>query len=281
MLSYKHGFHCANHADILKHLTLCLLLSYLNSKDKPYTLIDTHSGAGIYELNLAMSQKNQEYKSGIVKIEHNDRLRSLVPSFYEVIEKINTDESKRLYPGSPCFEQSLMRKGDRLVNLEMHPHEFEKLKGNMLPYKSLTLILGDGLLELNRLLPPLIKRGLVFIDPSYEDKNEYTDVIKAIRLITRKWNTAMVALWYPILGRIRDHSKNLGFELSKLNIPLLQVELRVEKQQEEFGMCGSGLYILNYPYTLESQLKPVLEELYTVLANKDGEGKLKVINQRQ
>ncbi len=281
MLSYKHAFHCANHADMLKHMTLCLLLRHLNEKDKAYSVIDTHSGAGLYDLNLAMSQKNQEYKTGLLKIEHNETLKELVPEFYEVLNAHNREGDQKIYPGSPVFFQSLMRRQDKLTLIELHPNEYEKLSLNVKPYKSLTLIKGDGLLELNRLLPPVIRRGLVFIDPAYEEKSDYTEVIKAIRLIHRKWNTATVALWYPVLGRLRDHSKNLGYELSRIDAPLMQVELRVAKQEEEFGMCGSGLYILNYPYTLNDTLKPVVKELYSALSNKDGEGRLKIITEKQ
>ena len=267
MLSYKHGFHSGNHADIIKHMTICLLLRCLNKKEKPYTVIDTHSGSGVYRLDGFMAQKNQEFKTGIEKIKDNAKLRELVPEFYKVYDDLNA-ELKNTYPGSPLFEASLSRDIDKLTFIDLHPSEFENLRNNFKRDRRCNIQHRDGLEALNALLPPTPRRGLVVIDPAYEEKNEYVELVKAVKTGLHKWNTGVFAIWYPVLGKLRDHSKNLTNDIRRLNIPMLQVELCIEEQEEVFGMCGSGMLILNYPYGIDEMLSPVVDELYKALDRK-------------
>ncbi len=277
MLSYKHGFHSGNHADILKHIVICLLMRALNRKDKPYIVIDTHSGSGLYKLDGFMAQKNQEYKSGISKIKDNKNLHELVPEFFEVYESVNQEEGN-FYPGSPMFEAKLGRDTDKFTFIDLHPNEFENLRNNFKRDRRCNIQNREGLEALNALLPPTPRRGMVVIDPAYEEKNEYIDLVKAVKNGHAKWNTGIFAIWYPVLGKLRDHSKNLTQDLRRLNIPMLQVELCVEPQEEVFGMCGSGMLILNYPYGLDNELSPIVDELYQVLSKKGGSARLKVLN---
>ncbi|NLK85696.1 MAG: 23S rRNA (adenine(2030)-N(6))-methyltransferase RlmJ [Aeromonadales bacterium] len=280
MLSYKHGFHSGNHADIIKHMTLCILLRLLNNKDKPYTLIDTHSGSGLYKLDGFIAQKNQEYKTGVSKIENNEKLKELVPEFYEVLEDARA-ELPNSYPGSPLFEATLTRDTDKLTFIDLHPNEFENLRNNFKRDHRCTIQCRDGLEALNALLPPTPRRGIVFIDPAYEEKNEYIELVKAIKNGLHKWNTGVIAIWYPVLGKLRDHSKNLTNDLRRLGLPLLQAELCVEPQDDVYGMCGSGMLIINYPYNLDKLLSPVVDELYKSLCKKGGSARLKVLNPQE
>lgn len=280
MLSYKHGFHSGNHADIIKHFTLCLLIRLLNGKEKPYSLIDTHSGSGVYRLDGFMAMKNQEFRTGIEKIKNNTVLKELVPEFYEVFEELNHDLNNT-YPGSPYFEAMLARDNDHLTFIDLHPAEFENLRNNFKRDRRCNIQHRDGLEALNAILPPTPRRGMVFIDPAYEEKNEYIDLVKAVKLGLNKWATGIFAIWYPVLGKLRDHSKNLTNDLRRLNVPLLQVELCIEPQEEVFGMCGSGMLVLNYPFGLDSLLSPVVDELYKALSRKGGSARLKVINSRE
>ena len=277
MLSYKHGFHSGNHADILKHMVICLLMRALNRKDKPYIVIDTHSGSGLYKLDGFMAQKNQEYKTGISKIKDNKKLRELVPEFYAVYDAVNQNEGD-FYPGSPMFETRLGRESDKYTLIDLHPNEFENLRNNFKRDRRCNIQNRDGLEALNAILPPTPRRGIVVIDPAYEEKNEYIELVKAIKNAHAKWNTGIFAVWYPVLGKLRDHSKNLTQDLRRLNIPMLQVELCVEPQEEVFGMCGSGMLILNYPYGIDNELSPVVDELYQALSKKGGSARLKVLN---
>ncbi len=277
MLSYKHGFHSGNHADILKHMVICLLMRALNKKEKPYIVIDTHSGSGLYKLDGFMAQKNQEFKSGISKIKDNKVLRELVPEFYAVYDEVNQDDGN-FYPGSPLFETRLGRETDKFTLIDLHPNEFENLRNNLKRDRRCTIQNREGLEALNALLPPTPRRGMVVIDPAYEEKNEYIDLVKEVKNGHSKWNTGIFAIWYPVLGKLRDHSKNLTQDLRRLNIPMLQVELCVEPQEEVFGMCGSGMLILNYPYGIDNELSPVVDELYKSLSKKGGSARLKVLN---
>lgn len=277
MLSYKHGFHSGNHADILKHMVICLLMRALNRKEKPYIVIDTHSGSGLYKLDGFMAQKNQEFKSGISKIKDNKTLRELVPEFYSVYDEVNQEDGN-FYPGSPLFETRLGRDTDKFTLIDLHPNEFENLRNNLKRDRRCTIQNREGLEALNALLPPTPRRGMVVIDPAYEEKNEYIDLVKAVKHGHSKWNTGIFAIWYPVLGKLRDHSKNLTQDLRRLNIPMLQVELCVEPQEEVFGMCGSGMLILNYPYGIDNELSPVVDELYKSLSKKGGSARLKVLN---
>ncbi|MBP5243790.1 MAG: 23S rRNA (adenine(2030)-N(6))-methyltransferase RlmJ [Succinivibrio sp.] len=277
MLSYKHGFHSGNHADILKHMVICLLMRALNRKEKPYIVIDTHSGSGLYKLDGFMAQKNQEFKSGISKIKDNKTLRELVPEFYSVYDEVNHEDGN-FYPGSPLFETRLGRETDKFTLIDLHPNEFENLRNNLKRDRRCTIQNREGLEALNALLPPTPRRGMVVIDPAYEEKNEYIDLVKAVKHGHAKWNTGIFAIWYPVLGKLRDHSKNLTQDLRRLNIPMLQVELCVEPQEEVFGMCGSGMLILNYPYGIDNELSPVVDELYKSLSKKGGSARLKVLN---
>ncbi len=276
MLSYRHGFHAGNHADIIKHMTLCLLMRALVSKDKPFSILDTHSGAGIYSQDSAFAQKNEEFKTGISKIISNRDLQRLVPEYYQIIEKLK-GEGEHLMPGSAYIEAALSREQDKLTFIDLHPAEFESLKQIFHRDHRINLQKRDGLEAVAALLPPTPRRGLCFIDPPYEEKNEYYETVKAIKKGLQRWANGIYAVWYPVLGRLSDHSKELTQELRRLNMPLLQAELCVEKQDEVRGMCGSGMLIINYPFMLNKQLEEVVGALYKSLCCAEGSAKVRVI----
>lgn len=283
MLSYRHGYHAGNHADVLKHMVLCLILRSLLKKDKPFTVIDTHAGAGLYDLNSNFARKNLEYETGFAKIKDNAKLKALVPEYYQVIEQAKQLYKKdSLYPGSPFFEAQLTRKSETIFLSDLHKAEFESLYDIFKHNGKVKVELQDGLASLKALLPPVKKRGLILIDPSYELKKDYIEVVRAIKEGHRRFNQGIFALWYPVLSRLQDHSKNLVQDLKRTNIPLLQVEIRVDKQEEDYGMCGSGMLILNYPYQLDEMLEPIVGELYKCLCDPhSGSAKLEIINSAQ
>ena len=276
MLIYRLGFHAANHADILKHMILCLLLRALNRKEKPYSIIDTHSGSGIYNLKSAMALKNQEFRSGIQRVINNKGLKKIVPEFFEVLEQLRAVD-EQAYPGSPYFSASLMRDFDKLTLIDLHPTEFENLRRNFRRDERINIQNRDGLEALGAILPPMPRRGMCFIDPAYEEKNDYHALVKALKVGLSRWSTGVYAVWYPVLGKLKDHSKNLVSDIKRLNVPLIQAELRVDEQDEVYGMCGSGMLILNYPYGLDKDLSALISELYKCLCNEKGEAKLKIL----
>ena len=271
MLSYRHGFHAGNHADVLKHIVLCLILRSLKKKDKPFCYIDTHAGAGGYSLESDFSNKTGEYHTGIEKVINNTKLKELVPEYFEVLDKLNHEEKKlRYYPGSPYIAASLMREQDSLDLLELHPSDYENLKYNMHFARNAHVHHRDAREGLNALLPPKIKRGLILIDPSYELESDYYDTIKMVKNAWAKFPTAVYAIWYPILGKAIDESWNFTRSLGKVGAPgTLKAELTVKEADPLRGMHGSGMVILNVPWGLDKELKEVLPVLAEGLRQND------------
>ena len=283
MLSYRHGFHAGNHADVLKHMTLCLILRALNAKDKPYTIIDTHSGAGLYDLSSGFARKTDEAQTGWFKIADNARLQELVPEYYQVCAAAHKvpDAAPNMYPGSPFFEYELSRLQDTIFVNDAHPAEFESLLAIFKRTRNVRVELRTCDKTIAALLPPLKKRGLIFIDPPYEDEKEYRQTVDAVKKGLQRFEQGIYVIWYPVLARLKDHSRNLVQAVRRLNRPLLQVELCVEAQAEDFGMCGSGMLVVNYPYNLEEQLEPIVDELYHQLCDPEqGSAKLEILNEK-
>lgn len=285
MLSYRHGFHAGNHADVLKHMTVCLIMRSLLKKDKPFTVVDTHAGSGLYDLNSGFARKNNEYNTGWELIKDNERLQKLVPEFYEVVAKAQeeVDANKgHMYPGSPYFEYALSRSSDSIFLNDTHPSEFERLLQIFKRKRNVRVELRQCLDTINALLPPIKRRGLILIDPPYEKEQEYRQTVEAVKKGLGRFEQGIYAVWYPVLARMNDHSKNLVHAMRRLNRPLLQVELCVSEQKEDFGMCGSGMLIVNYPFKLYDALEGVVDELYNVLADADtGSAKLEILVEKQ
>lgn len=284
MLSYRHGFHAGNHADVLKHMVLCLIMRALNDKDKPYTVIDTHAGAGIYDMTSAFARKNSEFASGWLKIAKNERLKELVPEYWQAWEKAQSEPGANkgnMYPGSPFIEYALARRSDSIFLNDIHKAEYESLLQIFKRKRNVRVEFRACQDTIAALLPPIKKRGLILIDPPYENEHEYRWTVDAVKKGLGRFEQGIFAIWYPVLGRLHDHSRNLTQQIRRLNRPLLQVELRVSEQQEEYGMCGSGMLIVNYPYLIDEKLEPVVGELYQCLCDPEkGSARLEILNEK-
>lgn len=279
MLSYRHAFHSGNFADVQKHLVLCLLLRLLRQKDSPFSVIDTHAGAGIYSEDSDFASKNREYLSGIEKVIGNKALRELVPEYYAAIDKLRAENPKAL-PGSPYFEQLSLRQSDHLMLMDLHPADEDTLHRVFHRDHRISVQRRDAMKALGAAVPPLPRRGLCFIDPSYEEKDDYEKLVRALKTALRRWPSGIYAVWYPILARLADRSKNLTAELKHLNVPLLDCAVRVMPQPEEHGMCGSGMLILNYPYALPPLLEKLMPPLREALCDEEGEARLRILTPR-
>ncbi len=266
MLSYQHEYHAGNHAYILKHTCLCLILDSLCKKEKSWTLIDSHAGAGIFNLNDERLQKTGEAKSGIEKI--YDFYKKTSVTFPHGLKEYLTIESKYLeqkqYAGSPELEFNFARKGDTFHFIEKHPQALESLKNNMQKRK-VTIHNEDSYSALIALTPPLVKRGLVLCDPSYEDASDYKKVCETLKIVRKKWNTAIIALWYPLLLRRKNETAQLLTELEdycKLSTnpcETIKTELIVQnpdntKTENGPHLYGSGMFIINPPWKLKEEL---------------------------
>ena len=271
MLSYRHAFHTGNHADILKHFTLYLTLAYFNQKDKPYWYIDTHSGAGLYDLHSREAQKIGEYQQGIARLQQAQNLPESLQQFLAHLH--HTLPEKNLYCGSPWLAQSLLRPADKLRLFELHPADYQHLVNNMREAglgRRGQINQGDGFQGLIALLPPPTRRAVVLIDPPYEEKQDYVRVVKTLQEALKRFEQGCYLVWYPCLSR--EESQKLPEQLRKL-MPnnYLQAELHVHSPRVDgFGMHGSGMFLLNPPYLLTQQLQETLPVLADILAQDSG-----------
>lgn len=267
MLSYRHAFHAGNHADILKHFVLYLVLDYFNRKDKPYWYIDTHSGAGLYDLTSKEAQKVGEYEQGIQRLKKATPSDQLLVDFLNFLDTILPQGN--YYCGSPWLAQALTRPCDKLRLFELHPADFNHLQNNMREAKlgrRGTVTQGNGYQQLISLLPPPPRRAVVLIDPPYEEKQDYSRVSHTLQEALKRFAQGCYMVWYPCLSR--EESRKLPEQLVKLSPEqYLCAELHVHAPRSDgFGMHGSGMFIVNPPYILAEQLKTALPELVKILA---------------
>ncbi len=263
MLSYQHSYHAGCFADVMKHSILTQLLTYLTQKDKPLLYLDTHSGRGLYDLQHEHAQKTNEAAQGIQLVwEKRTQLSDLFKPYLQSIQQVNHSETLRYYPGSPEIAIQLLRSQDRLVFCELHPTEFTHLQ-DLSAQKNHFFKKEDGLKNMSALLPSIERRGLVFMDPSYERKVEYQEMVQAIKAAYKRSATMTYCLWYPILSNKLPPDFISG--LQSINA---EKSLRLEfysTQEAKPGMTGSGLWIINPPYTLAEEGEKMLKELTKIM----------------
>lgn len=270
MLAYRHAFHAGNHADVLKHLVLVQLLRHLNQKDKPYWVIDTHAGAGRYDLRDAAAQKKGEYVQGIARIWARQDLPPAVADYAAQVRACNPDGALRVYPGSPMIAQALMREQDRLWLFELHPTDHAALDTAFGKARGVRVQRSDGFGALKSLLPPQPRRGLVLIDPSYELKTDYAAVRAAVTEALGRFPTGTVAVWYPVLQR--RESQQLPQQLRRIagSADWLDARLQVAPADADgFGLLGSGMFVINPSWTLQDTLRGALPWLCDALAQDE------------
>jgi 23S rRNA (adenine2030-N6)-methyltransferase len=270
MLSYRHVFHAGNHADVLKHTVLLAVLGYLNQKDKSYWVIDTHAGAGGYRFDGGRAKTHAEFEDGIGKLWTRNDLPPLLADYVAAVRIDNPDGQLRRYPGSPLLTLRMLRPQDRLRLFELHPADV-RLLGEAISAtvpdapKRVAIRQEDGFAGIKALLPPPPRRGLVFIDPAYEDKHDYPRVITALKDSLERFATGTILIWYPLLQR--NESLLLAGRLKKIAPDWLNVTLTVKAPSADgIGMHGSGLFIANPPWMLAVALRETLPWLRDTLA---------------
>lgn len=280
MFSYRHAFHAGSHADILKHLVLIHLLEYLQEKPGALTVVDTHAGAGIYSLIDGFATVSKEADQGIYRLEkfaEGNPISSGIANYLEYIRAENAADEITIYPGSPFILARLLRSQDRLKLFELHPKEIDILRHNVSELKQskqIDIYAEDSFARLKGLMPPPSRRGLVLIDPSYEDKQDYRYLETATEEALHRFATGCYAIWYPCLSRresasLPDHIKKIA---SAHKRSWLQVELRVENAPKERRLQASGMFVINPPWTLEKQLAESLPILVKALGQDNGAG---------
>lgn len=274
MLSYRHAFHAGNFADVFKHVLLIQLIRALQRKDKPFRVFDTHAGAGRYDLQAAPARKNREYQDGIGRLWHQPELGPELSDYQKQVRALNPDGELRRYPGSPRLIRNLLRPGDRLTLTELHPGDYPVLKAEFAGDRQVAVQHADGYACLKAFLPPLERRGLVFIDPAFELRDEFDRLVKVVQTMHQRWATGIAAIWYPIL----DRGPRLRFQrnLQELGIPaILCAELGLYPYSQPVGLHGCGMIIINPPWRLDEILSRLLPELLAVLqAGEPGQTRL-------
>lgn len=281
MFSYRHAFHAGNHADVLKHAVLVHLLEYMGQKETPYMVIDTHAGAGMYELDGGFASKSAEYETGIARLWDRDDTPDSLAGYMDLVEAMNHNGHLRYYPGSPYIANALMRDQDKLRVFELHSSESRILETNirhMLTGRERGAARGkrimgaraNGFAEMKALLPPPSRRALVLIDPPYEDKQDYQHVYTALQDAMKRFPAGMYAVWYPYLNRNASHQlpeklKTLGAK-SWINVRLAIGHMEPDGIG---GLMASGMFILNPPWTLEATLKEMMPYLVDALGIDD------------
>ncbi len=266
MLSYRHGFHAGNFADVLKHTVLVHTLEYMTQKDKSLRIIDTHAGAGVYKLNGPQAQKNREFDNGISQLWTTTQAPAAIARYLELVRKVNSNGQLQLYPGSPLIAQTLMRPIDRLFLHELHPADFQFLRDCMRDDKRIKVQHEDGFASMQALLPPPDRRALVLIDPSYEVKNDYQHLIKQVQQAHKRFSTGTYAIWYPVVLRQRIDEMELALKKSGIkNIQLMEFGLHADNP--EHGMTSSGMIVINPPWTLWNAMEETLPWLVDNLAD--------------
>ena len=269
MLSYRHVFHAGNHADVLKHAVLLAVLDYFNQKDKPYWLIDTHAGAGLYRLDAGRATTHAEYADGIGRLWNRTDLPPLLARYVEAVRIDNPDDKIKRYPGSPLLALRAMRPADKLRLFELHPADVKLLAQNIAgaapdAQKRVAIKQEDGFTGMKALLPPPSRRGLVLIDPAYEDKRDYLQVVTTVKEGLQRFATGSFMVWYPLLQK--NESITLAGKLKKLAPDWLNATLTVQAPASDgLGMHGSGVFLVNPPWTLAAALKDTLPWLVDVL----------------
>ena len=270
MLSYRHAYHAGNHADLLKHYLLARTLAYYNEKPKPYDYIDTHAGAGYYDLSAAHAQKNREYHSGIARLNAAADLPAPLAAWREQMRE--WQPAPDAYPGSAWIAARLLPAPGKLHLFELHPTDHTALDENLRPLRlgrRLRLQRADGFAGLIALLPPASRRAVILIDPPYEQKSDYQTVLATLAAAHKRFASGSYLVWYPCLPRAESRQFPARL-VRQFGGNYLRAELHVRAASGAHGMHGSGMFLINPPYTLSAELKTVLPALQTLCGEDSG-----------
>lgn len=274
-MNYRHAYHAGNFADVLKHLTFALVIDHMRRKEAPFRVIDTHAGCGRYALGSMQAAKTGEWRGGIGRLLGPDarplpvEVAQVMAPYLDVVRAENPSQQLAVYPGSPLIARHLLRDRDVLVANELHPEDGEHLKAALARDRRVKLLALDGWIALKSLLPPKERRGVVLIDPPFEEEDELGRLAQGLAEALRRFETGIYMAWYPI----KDVKRIAAFhaDLAAVAGPdLLRVELLIRGGNAPDRLNGCGLIVANPPFTLRDHLAAVLPELTHRLAEGSG-----------
>lgn len=254
MLSYRHGFHAGNPADVYKHTVLVTLVRAMQHKDKGIRFIDTHAGPALYDLNSESARKNREFERGIGRIWRSQSHLTPLADYLELVRAHNPDGELRNYPGSPLLFRALLRPQDQLVLCELHSTEQRALTDRFADDRQTTVHAGDGYAALERYLPPPSGRGLILIDPSYELKSELEDLTAALKRALTRFGHGVYVIWYPVIEGRDTTPEALATTIALSGEQWLDLRIRFPDEQRLGRMTGCGMAIVNCPYRAREAL---------------------------
>lgn len=268
-MNYSHAFHAGNFADVMKHIIVTRLVEYLKKKDGAFRVIDTHAGIGRYDLTGEIASRSPEFADGIGRLltaELPQKAKPLVQPYLDVIKALNPDNMLKYYPGSPLLVRQLFRPQDRLSALELHPEYAKRLSALFEGDVQVRVIHLDGWLALNAHVPPKEKRALVLVDPPFEEKGEFERIVDGLLKAHKKFPGGVYALWYPLKDTRAVH--DFTSALRDCGIPkILRAEVSVRPASNPPKLHGTGMIIVNPPFTLEAELRILLPALALLLGD--------------
>lgn len=271
-MNYRHDFHAGSFADVFKHAVLCRILSYLRQKPAAFRVIDTHAGSGLYNLASDEAQRGGEWRDGIGRLlaaQLSPEAAKLLAPYLDVIGALNEQAdlkraTPRIYPGSPALARAWLRAQDRLIACELEPNAERALSGHLRGDGRIKCLAIDGWTAWGAYIPPPERRGLVLVDPPFEQEGDYRRLVRGLETALRKWATGIYALWYPIKGRPEPDA--LAKNIRRLGATkILRAEHSVSALSDPSRLNGSGLILVNPPWTLAEELSVMLPELTRVL----------------
>ena len=273
-MNYRHAFHAGNFADVFKHAVLARILHHLREKPAAFRIIDTHAGAGLYDLGGEEARRGGEWHDGIERLlaaSLAPPVAELLAPYLDVIGALNEPGRLKLYPGSPAIARAWLRPQDRLIACELEPKAYRALAGHLRGDARIKTLAVDGWTALGAYVPPPERRGLVLVDPPFEEDSDFPRLSHGLAAAHRKWASGLYALWYPIKGRPEPDA--LAKRLRRSGIPkILRAELTVAPLSDPARLNGCGLILVNPPWRLENELSVLLPMLAAVLGrnNKGG-----------
>lgn len=282
-MNYRHAFHAGNFADVIKHIALTRILTYLHEKPAAFRVIDTHAGAGLYDLTGEEAERGGEWRTGIARLMQarlSDSVMALVSPYLDIVRAFNPQRDLTAYPGSPLIARALLRPQDRLVACELEPKARKQLIRALHNDPQGRVVDLDGWTALPAFMPPNERRGLVLIDPPFENRDEFARLADGFAVAHGKWPTGIYMLWYPVKERrateaLAEHVARIANPGGGSDAKCLRVEFSVAPQTAESGLVSSGLLIVNPPWTLAAELKAILHELEKPLG-QGGAGRFRV-----
>jgi 23S rRNA (adenine2030-N6)-methyltransferase len=265
-LNYAHDFHAGNFADAFKHIFLTRILLYLAQKPAPVRFIETHGGSGLYDLSGSEAERSAEWRGGVARMlpaPFEPDVQGLIQPYLDIVAPLFGGDPPR-YPGSPLIALALLRRQDRLIACELQQDAFPRLRANLWPDARAKAIAIDGYAGLNAFIPPVERRGLVLIDPPFENPDECVRLARALPAAARKWPTGVFMLWHPVKDRAAadGFARALGVDLAANGVSsILRLELQVDDVQPRGALARCGLIIANPPFPLESEARRILPDL--------------------